>query len=299
MNDTSLTHRVGAAIITRIDETDFALAPEVLFPDWDAASGLILEERFGPASLDLANRRVPLKTHLWVVEIGDLTVIVDTGIGNAKSRPFSALFDRLENPVLERFEAAGFRREQVDYVLLTHLHVDHVGWNTHWRDDRWMPVFPNATYVFSQGERDYFATPAGEPRRMVFEDSVLPVIEAQQARTVPDAGEEIVDGIRFISTPGHSIGHMAIEIRSQGEAALFSGDVMHSPLQVYFPQWNSTFCLDQQQARDSRKWLLEYAAQTGAKVFAAHFPETSAGTVREGAEGFEWHYLNAVESNDA
>jgi glyoxylase-like metal-dependent hydrolase (beta-lactamase superfamily II) len=287
-----MKHIVGNAVVTRIDETAFALAPDRLFPDWDANTERALEARFSTASLDLTNRRVPLKTHLWVVQTNGLTVVVDTGIGNAKARPFSALFDRLDHPVLERFEAAGFRREQVDYVLLTHLHVDHVGWNTHWQNNRWTPVFPNATYVFSQRERDCFATDAGAPRRMVFEDSVLPIIEAQQARVVPDVVEEIVDGIRFLPTPGHSIGHMAIEIRSQGQTALFSGDIMHSPLQVSRPQWNSTFCLDQTQARASRQWLLERAVETGAFVFPAHFPETSAGTVHEGAQGFEWRYLN-------
>ena len=276
MKNASNTHLVGEATITRVDETAFALAPDVLFPDWDPASGRVLEEHCSTASLDLTNRRISLRTHLWVVEFRGLTIVVDTGIGNGKTRPFSALFDKLDNPVLERFEAAGFRRDRVDYVLHTHLHVDHVGWNTHWQNDRWTPVFPNATYVFGQRECDYFAKPEGEPRRMVFEDSVLPVIEAQQARIVPDEGAEIVDGIRFLPTPGHSIGHMAIEIRSQGQAALFSGDVMHSPLQVYRPQWNSAFCLDQPQARASRQSLLEHAAKTGAIVFPAHFPETSA-----------------------
>jgi glyoxylase-like metal-dependent hydrolase (beta-lactamase superfamily II) len=294
MKTAPIAFTVGDATITRVDETVFGLAPEVLFPTWDAGSERALEERFSSASLDLTNRRVALKTHLWVVEIGGLTVVVDTGIGNGKTRPFSALFDNLDNPVLERFQAAGFRREQVDYVLLTHLHVDHVGWNTHWQDGRWAPVFPNATYVFGQRERDYFATPEGEPRRMVFEDSVLPLIEAQQARVVPDAGEEIVDGIRFLPTPGHSIGHMAIELRSRGETALFCGDVMHSPLQVHRPEWNSTFCLDQSQARASRRWLLEHAVKTGATLFPAHFPETSAGVVNEGPHGFEWRYLGAV-----
>jgi glyoxylase-like metal-dependent hydrolase (beta-lactamase superfamily II) len=293
MKDMLITHRVGAATITKVDETAFALAPEVLFPDWDAGSERALEEHLSTASLDLTNRRVALQTHLWVVEVSGLTVVVDTGIGNGKTRPFSALFDNLDNPVLERFEAAGFKREQVDYVLLTHLHVDHVGWNTHWQNGRWAPVFPNATYVFSRGDSDYFATPGGEARRMVFEDSVLPIIDAQQARVVPDTGEEIVEGIRFLPTPGHSIGHMAIEMRSQGATALFSGDVMHSPLQVSRPGWNSTFCLDHAKAQASRQWLLERATETGALVLPAHFPETSAGTVHEGLHGFEWHYADA------
>ncbi|NRO94865.1 MBL fold metallo-hydrolase [Paraburkholderia sp. NMBU_R16] len=297
MNDTSIAFRVGEATITRVDETVFALAPEVLFPDWDAEGERVVGTHFSAASADLANRRISLKTHLWVVELHGTTVVVDTGIGNGKARPFSALFDRLDHPVLERFEAAGFRREQVDYVLLTHLHVDHVGWNTHWQNNRWAPVFPHASYVFSRREYEYFQTPAGEPRRMVFEDSVLPIIEARQARMVEDVEEDLVEGIRFLPTPGHSIGHMAIEIRSQGRTALFSGDVMHSPLQVYRPQWNSTFCLDQPLARASRQWLLDHAMKTEAIVFPAHFPETSAGTVHEGRHGFEWRYLSRPMPN--
>ncbi|SEK11982.1 MBL fold metallo-hydrolase [Paraburkholderia diazotrophica] len=292
----SQVHRVGAATVTRVDETSFALAPDQLFPAWNPGDGRALEERFTTDSLDLTNRRVPLKTHLWVVELDGLTIVVDTGIGNGKSRPFSALFDRLDNPVLERLHAAGFQPEQVDLVLLTHLHVDHVGWNTHWQDGRWAPVFPNATYVFGERERDYFATPESEARRMVFEDSVLPIIKAGQARAVPDAGEEILDGIRFLPTFGHSTGHMAIEIRSRGETALFSGDVMHSALQVHRPEWNSVFCSDHERARESRHGLLTYAAETGATVFAAHFAETSAGTVTRVGSGFEWSYARAHRS---
>lgn len=285
-------HRVGAATVTRVDETGFALAPDVLFPAWSTADGRALEEHFSRESFDLSSARVPLRTHLWVVEIGGTTIVVDTGIGNGKSRPFSALFDKLDNPVLERLEAAGFTREKIDYVLLTHLHVDHVGWNTHWQDGRWAPVFSNATYVFGERERDYFATPEGEPRRVVFEDSVRPVIDAGQANVVPDAGAQVLDGIRFLPTFGHSIGHMAIEIRSRGETALFSGDVMHSAVQVHRPDWNSMFCLDQEQARASRQRLLAHAADTGATVFAAHFAETSAGTVKRiDKNSFQWRYV--------
>jgi glyoxylase-like metal-dependent hydrolase (beta-lactamase superfamily II) len=177
-------------------------------------------------------------------------------------------------------------------VLLTHLHVDHVGWNTIWQDGSWVPVFPNATYVFSEQECDYFSTPAGAGRRMVFEDSVIPIIEAGRSRTVAAQGGQIIDGIRFLPTPGHSIGHMAISIASRGSIALFSGDVMHSPLQVYHPNWNSVFCLDQDSAQRSREYLLAYAAENNATVFAAHFPETSAGSIQRGREGYEWSYVS-------
>ena len=285
-----LVHRIGDAKITRIEETTFDLAPHILFPDWDPRHSGLLGERLAPASLDLARQRVPLQTHLWVVEMDGLTIVIDTGIGNGKARPFSQLFDRRDTPLLKRFEEAGFRRAQIDYVLFTHLHVDHVGWNTYWQDGRWVPVFPNATYVFSKQERDFFSTPAGAARRMVFEDSVRPIIEAGLARTIPDEGEEVLDGIRFIPSPGHSIGHMAIGIKSRGNTMLFAGDIMHNPLQVYHPTWNSMFCGDGQLAHRSREWLLAYAAEQSATVFAAHFPETSAGCIQHGQEGYAWSY---------
>ncbi|SAK96552.1 Beta-lactamase-like protein [Caballeronia hypogeia] len=279
MTHAALNWRIGGMKITRIDETDFALAPDKLYPDWD------------DAGFDHEIELVRLRTHLWVVERDGLTLVVDTGIGNGKTRPFSALFDRLDNPVLERFETAGFDPHGVDYVLLTHLHVDHVGWNTHWVDGRWTPVFPNATHVFSERERAFFDTPAGEARRMVFEDSVMPLIDAGITRVIPDEGAMLMDGVRFWPSFGHSAGHMAIEIESDGEIAIFSGDVMHSPIQVERPQWSSMFCLDRERARESREWLLSHAANLHATVFPAHFPETSAGKIERNEAGFGWHYL--------
>jgi glyoxylase-like metal-dependent hydrolase (beta-lactamase superfamily II) len=291
MKHAAFTCRIGDMKITRIEETEFALASARLFPDWDAASGDDLARRVGHASDE-----VPLRTHLWVVEMNGRTIVVDTGIGNGKSRPFSALFDQRDNPVLERLDAAGFDRHKVDYVLLTHLHVDHVGWNTHWENGRWTPVFPNATFVFGERERAFFDTPEGEPRRMVYEDSVRPLIDAGLTREIPDEGATLIEGIRFWPTFGHSAGHMAIEMESNGAVALFSGDVMHSPMQVYRPQWSSMFCLQPERARDARAWLLDRAADRRAAVFSAHFPDTSAGRIERTSDGFAWRYLAAGRS---
>jgi glyoxylase-like metal-dependent hydrolase (beta-lactamase superfamily II) len=294
MENASLAYRIGNARITRIFETHFDLPPERLFPDWVEAKGSRLAASLSARSLDVPARKTFLQTHLWVVEIDGLTLVVDTGIGNGKSRPFSPLFDQLDNPVLERFEAAGFSRDDVDYVLLTHLHVDHVGWNTYFQDGQWLPLFPNATYVFSQKEYDYFSSAAGAPRRMVRDDSVQPLVVAGKARMVAPRGGMVAEHIRFLPTPGHSIDHMAIEIESQGETALFSGDVMHSPVQIYRPEWSSMFCLDGALARRSRQWILDRAVEKAAMLFPAHFPETSAGRVRKGVDGFEWEYAPAV-----
>ncbi|VVE03707.1 MBL fold metallo-hydrolase [Pandoraea soli] len=282
---------VGSARITGIFETAFALPAPRLFPDWEAEAGADLATRLSSASFDRSNGLVALQTHLWIVEFDGLTIVVDTGIGNDKTRPFSPLFDRLSNPVLARLSAAGFDRQRVDYVFNTHLHVDHVGWNTFREGERWVPVFPNATYVFARREREFFDTGPGAARRMVFEDSVLPLLDAGLVHEVPDGGEQVLDGIRFLPTPGHSAGHMAISIASRGETALFSGDVMHSPVQVYRPEWCSAFCLDAVQAGESRRGLLDLAVDAGTTVFPAHFPEGSAGKVVRDGAGLSWQYL--------
>jgi glyoxylase-like metal-dependent hydrolase (beta-lactamase superfamily II) len=269
-----MNHRIGDMRITRIDETIFTLAADKLFPDWNAD-----------------NMPIEMRTHLWVIEREGLTFVVDTGIGNHKSRPFSTLFDQRDNPVLERLTDAGFDRHAIDYVLLTHLHVDHVGWNTQWENGRWAPVFPNATHVFGERERAFFDTPQGEPRRMIYDDSVLPLIDAGLTRTVPDEGAMLVEGVRFLPTFGHSAGHMAIAMESNGTTAIFSGDVMHSPIQVREPQRSSVFCQRPDDARTSRDWLLNYAAERKAAIFTAHFPHTSAGSVERTADGFTWTWL--------
>ena len=277
---------IGDMRITRIDETSFTLPPEKLFPDWNPANAGDFLNHAG---------QVEMRTHLWVIERDGLMFIVDTGIGNGKVRPFSALFDRLDNPVLERFAAAGFHREDIDYVLLTHLHVDHVGWNTQWENGRWTPVFPNAVHVFAERERAFFDTPEGEPRRMVYEDSVRPLIDAGLTRTVPDEGATLVEGVRLVPAFGHSAGHMAIEMESRDETAIFSGDVMHSPIQIGTPQWSSVFCHRPDEARASRYSLLNRAAERDAAIFTAHFPHTSAGKVEKTADGFAWSWLACAE----
>ncbi|MEX3959107.1 MBL fold metallo-hydrolase [Trinickia sp. EG282A] len=290
MNDTHPIYRVGDATVTKVTEQLFSLKTGLLFPDFDPAT--IDEHRSWLAGdhLDAAEENFLLSVHTWVVRSGGRIILVDTASGNHKDRPFSAIFHQLNTPYLERLALAGVKPEDVDLVLLTHLHVDHVGWNTHLVDGKWVPTFPNARYVFATREREFFATPAGEKRRMVFEDSVLPVIEAGLAEEIGAEGGEYLPGIRFHPTPGHSVGHMSIEIESAGERALFTGDVWHHPIQAYHPDWSSMFCADRDGANRSRRWVLERAAQTGASVFTPHFAGPSAGTVDYDGDRFAWNF---------
>ena len=290
MNDTHRTYQVGDAKITRVTDTLLhGLAPSYLYGDWDAA--LLDEQAQLRGLLDADGGGITLSVHSWVVEWAGQVLLIDTGIGNDKERGFNPLFHRLQTPFLQRLAAVGVQPEQVDQVLLTHLHADHVGWNTRLQDGEWRPTFPRARYALPQGELDFFATPAADSRRMVFDDSVAPVIAAGQALVIGRDGGEYGEDLHFHPTPGHCAGHMAISLTSRGETALFTGDVMHTPMQVYRPEWNSVFCREQDAARESRRWLLDYAAENRATVFSAHFPDTSAGRITRRDGGFGWQFL--------
>jgi glyoxylase-like metal-dependent hydrolase (beta-lactamase superfamily II) len=283
------TYQVGDARITKVTETHLTgLTPSYFYADWDAS----LLDAHPPlrGNLDQTGEYAVLSIHTWVIEWAGQTILIDTGIGNHKERPFGQMFHHLNNPFLQRLALAGVRPEDVDHVLLTHLHADHVGWNTRLVDGYWVPTFSNARYVLPQGEVDYFATPASANRRVVFDDSVAPVIEAGQALMMGMEGGDYLEGFHFHPTPGHSDGHMSISLVSRGETALFSGDVMHSPVQVYRPDWNSVFCAQQELARASRRWFLDFAAAQRATVFTAHFPQSSAGGIQRAGNEYTWEY---------
>jgi glyoxylase-like metal-dependent hydrolase (beta-lactamase superfamily II) len=305
------TYRIGAATISKIPElllTNFtprALFPKIEdgvlanLPDW-AASGTINPE----------TGNVILSVHTWLVKSPKYTILIDTGIGNDKYRPAIPVMDHLNEPYLERLAAAGVQEPAaVDYVLITHLHADHVGWSTRWKEGRWIPTFPNARYVFSALEQSYCAglaqtdervdaarvkanlgIPVRTPTQGVYEDSVEPIMAAGRAELINIDGSKIIDGISFHSTPGHSIDHASILLESNGERALFGGDVLHHPLEIYRPDLVTMFCEFPDAAPRSRKWLLEFASETGAMYFSSHFSVTSAGRITQHNGEYIWEF---------
>ncbi|WP_201775332.1 MBL fold metallo-hydrolase [Chromobacterium subtsugae] len=284
------TYTIGNARVTRVTDTLLTgITPAYLYADWRDAA---LDEQPQLRELfDASGEHIILSVHTWVVELGGKVYLIDTGLGNDKERPFNALFHRLRTPFLQRLAALGIQPEDVDHVLLTHLHADHVGWNTRLAEGRWVPTFPNACYAMPQGELDFFATPEADKRRVVFDDSVAPVLASGQAVGIAAAGADYADAFHFHPTPGHCAGHMSITLHSAGATAIFSGDAMHSPAQVYHPEWNSAFCREQDGARTSRRWLLDYACEHQATVFTAHFGASSAGRVGRSANGYGWQFL--------
>lgn len=308
---TTRTWRVGDAAVTRLDElTLTAFQFDTLYPGADPAALARHRGRLEAGSFDPATNRFIMSVHAWLVRTPHHTVLVDTATGNAKPRPDTPALDHLNEPFLERLAALGTAPENVDYVLHTHIHADHVGWNTRLVDRRWVPTFPNATYVFSRAEQAYGESladgiePAGAarpdpalgaavrfPTERVYDDSVRPVIEAGRARLIAVDGGEAIDGFSFLPTPGHSIDHASIRLVSRGEQALFAGDVMHHPLQVHEPALHSCFCEFPQAALRSRTWVLEDAAERGTTVFTTHFAQSSAGRISRRGDAFSWQFV--------
>lgn len=305
------SYRVGAATITKIPELALeGVDAALLFPDYDSEAAAEEAQRLGPGSVDRRTGLLRQSVHAWLVTTPDRVILVDTASGNDKERPGLAVLHHLNEPFLERLSAAGVTPGGVDLVLLTHIHADHAGWNTSKAGGRWVPTFPNARYVFSARERAYNAalaaatgsdaairTEAGLgpmarlPLPGVFEDSVVPVLEAKLAREITVDGSEVEEGFFFFPSPGHSIDHASIGFRSEGEYALFWGDVLHHPLQVARPDWNSAYCEFPQAAVTSRHWALNHAAETGALVLTTHFAESSAGRVRRDGDAFSWQFV--------
>ena len=284
---------VGGWTVGRVEEwTGGFTTPADLFPDYDADYFAVVAPSLRPDHLT-ADGIIDAVFQVWIVQKDGLTVLIDTGAGNDKDRPGLPSVGGMATPFLDRLAAEGIAREAVDIVVCTHLHVDHVGWNTMLMAGRWMPTFPNARYVFPAIDRDVwdpagpiFATMHGAGVATgVFEDSVQPILDAGLADLVRD-GDVVVPGRVVHDAPGHTPGHMVVEIEDCGERALFSGDVIHHPIQVLRPDWNSCFCEDAPTAIATRRRILEDAADTGARIVPAHFGGTHSTFIARDGDGF-------------
>ena len=284
---------VGSARLSRIEETvETTFRPEEFFlayntEEWQANMNWLAPRHFNPAA-----GTIYLSMHSWVVRTGRHTVLVDTCIGNHKDRMPRAHWHMQEFPYLDRLAAAGIRVEEIDFVMCTHLHPDHVGWNTRLQDGRWVPTFPNAKYLFGQKEYDYWlANPSPVPtRRNAIEDSVLPIIEAGRAVMFND-GHQVDDCFTVEMSPGHAPGHACFRLHSDGEQALFTGDAIHHPIQVRLPHWSTSADTFPKQAEESRRAILAHAAEHNTLLLPAHFVAPHAGHVRWRDGGYVFDFL--------
>jgi glyoxylase-like metal-dependent hydrolase (beta-lactamase superfamily II) len=274
----SLRWQVGDVTVTSILEfegplpaagllvgaTDEAVAP------YDWLRGWAVDENGG----------VVLRVHALVVETAGRRIVVDTCVGNDKPRAIP-LMDKMQTTFLADLRAAGFAPETVDTVVCTHLHVDHVGWNTMLVDGAWVPTFPNARYLMVREEVDHWRD-AVDPAGDVFGDSVKPILDAGLADLV-EPWHHVAPGVVLEPTPGHTPGHVSVCIRSGDDEAWISGDVMHHPVQCARPEWAAIFDDDPAAAEKTRRALLSRWADDGVLVIGTHFAAPCAGRiVREG-----------------
>jgi glyoxylase-like metal-dependent hydrolase (beta-lactamase superfamily II) len=218
-----------------------------------------------------AEGRLRLNVQSWIVETPTNRIIVDTCIGNDKTNRSVPAWNGLNKPFLNDLAAAGYPADTIDTVICTHLHIDHVGWNTKLVDGKWVPTFTNARYLFGKTEYDHWAahSPEGE-HKAVFEDSVQPIVDAGYADLI-GSDHRIGDEVSLIATPGHSPGHMSILVTSDGQQALLTGDVAHHPCQMAHLDWSSTADSDPVQSIEARKMLFSRFADTPTLVFGGHY----------------------------
>jgi glyoxylase-like metal-dependent hydrolase (beta-lactamase superfamily II) len=234
----------------------------------------------------------PIVIRSWLLKTAEHTILIDTCCGNDKPRTFPPA-DRLSEPYLDRLAAAGVRPEEVDFVMCTHLHVDHCGWNTRLDGGRWVPTFPNARDVISQAEYEAWARAADDPARpqiivgepAIFADSVSPVVEAGLAELV-DGRFSPAPGITIEPAVGHSPGHSLIRAESRGVTGLFVGDAMHHPIQIAEPEVCTRFDTDPAAAEATRLRIMRECAEHGHWLIPAHFADPALGRIEAQGDGF-------------
>lgn len=246
---------------------------------------------------DPATSFMTFSVHSWVIEIDGRVILIDTCDGNHKNRSLEAVH-RLDTNYLGNLRRAGFAPEDIDLVMCTHLHFDHIGWNTRLENGRWVPTFPRARYLFGRRDYEYFqANPAGEAlHHEAFLDSIVPVMEAGLGELVEEdfvAHREIGDGVWLEPAFGHSPGCCTINAQAGGPPALFWGDVIHHPVQMIRPDLPFAFDADPAAASLVRRATMERAADEGTICFPAHFRRTSAGTVQRDEDAFRYRWREA------
>jgi glyoxylase-like metal-dependent hydrolase (beta-lactamase superfamily II) len=232
--------------------------------------------------------RLKMSIHSLLVETPSRRIIVDTGLGNDKQGRNVPTWNNRNDPFLDKLTAAGFAPDSIDMVLCTHLHVDHVGWNTKLVGGQWVPTFANARYVFGRCEYEYWRDHSVGPDKVaVFSDSVKPIADADKMDLVP-SDHRLTDEITLIPTPGHSPGHMSIHIQSDGHEGLLTGDVAHHPCQMAHLDWSSTADSDPKASAVTRRELFSRFADTPTLVIGGHF---NAGHIRREGTGFKFMAL--------
>jgi glyoxylase-like metal-dependent hydrolase (beta-lactamase superfamily II) len=278
---TPLSWRVGEVKITKIVELERAGGTRFVLPQATREAALSIPW-LAPHFID-ADGRLIMSIHALVIETPSRRMIVDTCLGNGKQGRSVPWWNELAGPFLDDLAAAGFARESIDTVMCTHLHVDHVGWNTMLVGGKWVPTFPKARYLMGRVEYEYWRDQqANDEQQLVFADSVKPVFDAGLVDLV-EIDHRVTPEVSFVPTLGHTPGHVSVRISSKGEEALITGDFIHHPCQMARPEWAAAVDFDQLASTKTRREVFGRLAGTPTLVIGTHFAGPTAGrVVREG-----------------
>ena len=277
--------KIGDVKITRIIETEAPWPGTFILPN--ATGDNIKKEAHWlfPIFTD-EKGKLRMSIHALVIESKGKRIMVDTCIGNDKIRSNPA-WSKLQLPFLNDLKTAGYSPDQIDNVVCTHLHVDHVGWNTKLKDGKWVPTFDNARYIIGGTEWDFWSTFDGADMRDPVEDSVRPIVDIGKADLV-ESTHRITDEVWLEPTPGHTPGHHSVRISSKGHEAVITGDLMHHPVQCAYPEWDDGFDSDGAAAKKTRRAFCEKYADKDVIVFGTHFATPSCGKIVSHGDAFRF-----------
>ena len=276
--------QIGDVKITKIIEEDSPVPGKFVLPD--ATPEKLLAIDWLSPNFITDRGWLKMSIHALIIETQGLKIMVDTCLGNDKERTTEAWAMR-KGSFLEDLAAAGHPRESIDYVICTHLHVDHVGWNTMLVDGEWLPTFPNARYLFGRKEWEAWEKePDTEHFGPVLEDSVKPVIDAGLADLVA-CDHRVNDEVWFEATHGHTAGHISVRISSGGEDAVITGDMTHHPCQLARPEWSCFADYDPPKAIDTRWDFYAKYVDKPVLVIGTHFSPPTAGYIVADGERYK------------
>ncbi len=278
--------QIGSIKITKLEEVFYPEFPGLL-PN--VTPELVKQVKWLSPHFVSPAGHLSLSIHTLIVETPEAKLVVDTCIGNDRNVEPYDVMSMMSTTYLDDMRALGYRPEDIDYVLCTHLHFDHVGWNTRLENGRWVPTFPKAKYLMSQRDLDLFGSVSEHEKddflqiqRRTYQDALLPILDAGLARPI-EGPAKVCEGVCLVPSPGHSPGHCSVLLESNGEQALITGDFLHHPIQCWDPQLSSDADHDTPAAIVTRKRMFEEYADRPVLIIGTHFASPTAGHfVRDG-----------------
>jgi glyoxylase-like metal-dependent hydrolase (beta-lactamase superfamily II) len=288
-----ITWQIGDVRVDRVVEFQQPLLPaSTLYPTSTEEALQRHRHWLEPKLMEPGTGLLVVSFHSFLIRSKGINILVDTCSGNDRHRPKKLRYHMKQWPYLENLAATGITPEQIDYVLCTHLHVDHVGWNTRLIDGRWVPTFPNAKYLFATAEWSYWEAHYKKEAFVddpYYVDTLLPIIDSRLAEFV-ESDYRFNDEVWLDPTPGHTPGHVCVHVRSRGQECVMSGDLMHHAIQCAEPDWSSCFCVDPEHSRRTRREFLARYEGTPVLIMPAHFPTPTAGTVVRAGDAWRFRF---------